>query len=384
MECAGKGRGTRCMGSARRRCGRCGAVAYCSVSHQMSHWNEHKEECERLEQQMKRADVLNDFPFTFSQEATATSQVCEKQGSRCSFLSKRGIHQVGMWMHECCCTHSKESSSSLASFDSLRSKDDGWNLSGDLCPCQDPISPISECVSSWLDYYEWRCIPLHSPVALLLHWPLTIYHAAHIAGVWSSTVETRKLCVHYLGPEKELLQLAAFGELLALFPGVQIHIEFIGPAIPRQRDGEKISLCSYAHCLDADCICNFSSENLSQIANTGKSTSVTLQLRSGFYHERYRELAEDLCPHLVISPNAGIAAYPSWLPTIELIKEINVPAIFSDYCEEACHLAACCIKSVTGRSLSHPIQLNPFRQPMMVEDSALLLPCYSNCFLFGI
>uniref|UniRef100_A0A6N2N397 MYND-type domain-containing protein n=1 Tax=Salix viminalis TaxID=40686 RepID=A0A6N2N397_SALVM len=384
MECAGKGRGTRCMGSARRRCGRCGAVAYCSVSHQMSHWNEHKEECERLEQQMKRADVLNDFPFTFSQEATATSQVCEKQGSRCSFLSKRGIHQLGMWMHECCCTHSEESSSSLASFDSLRSKDDGWNLSGDLCPCHDPISPISECVSSWLDYYEWRCIPLHSPVALLLHWPLTIYHAAHIAGVWSSSVETRKLCVHYLGPEKELLQLPAFGELLALFPGVQIHIEFIGPAIPRQRDGEKISLCSYAHCLDADCMCNFSIENLSQIANTGKSTSVTLQLRSGFYHERYRDLAEDLCPHLVIAPNAGIAAYPSWLPTIELIKEINVPAIFSDYCEEACHLAACCIKSVTGRSLSHQIQLNPFRQPMMVEDSALLLPCYSNCFLFGI
>jgi hypothetical protein len=41
----------------------------------MSHWNEHKEECERLEQQMKRVDVLNDFPFTFSQEAIATSQV---------------------------------------------------------------------------------------------------------------------------------------------------------------------------------------------------------------------------------------------------------------------------------------------------------------------
>lgn len=30
------------------------------------------------------------------------------------------------------------------------------------------------------------------------------------------------------------------------------------------------------------------------------------------------------------------------------------------------------------------IQLNPFRQPMAVEDSALFLPCYSNCFLFGI
>lgn len=287
-------------------------------------------------------------------------------------------------MHECCCFDSEEATSSLASFDSLRSKDGGWNLLGDLCPCHGPISPISECLSSWFDYYEWRCIPLHSPVALLLHWPLTIYHAAHIACAWSSTVETRKLCIHYLGPEKELLQLAAFGELLALFPGVQVHIEFIGPAIPQQRDGEKIILCSYARCLDADCICNFSSENLSQIAITSKSTSVTLQLRSGLYHERYRDLAEDLFPHLIIAPNAGIAAYPSWLPTIELIKEMNVPAIFSDYCEEACHLAACCIKSVTGRSLSLPIQLNPFRQPMMVEDSALLLPCYSNCFLFGI
>lgn len=30
------------------------------------------------------------------------------------------------------------------------------------------------------------------------------------------------------------------------------------------------------------------------------------------------------------------------------------------------------------------IQLNPFRQPMVIEDSALFLPCYSNCFLFGI
>jgi len=37
------------------------------------------------------------------------------------------------------------------------------------------------------------------------------------------------------GPEKELLQLAVFGELLALFPGVHIHIELVGPAIPPQR-----------------------------------------------------------------------------------------------------------------------------------------------------
>lgn len=47
-----------------------------------------------------------------------------------------------------------------------------------------------------------------------------------------------------IGPEKELLQLAAFGELLALFPGVQVHIEFIGPAIPQQRSVANLIIIS--------------------------------------------------------------------------------------------------------------------------------------------
>lgn len=76
-----------------------------------------------------------------------------------------------------------------------RSGDECWNLSSDLCPCRGitypppekkkkkaflaiqlilyyagPPSPVSKHLRSWLDYYEWRCIPLHSPVALVLHW----------------------------------------------------------------------------------------------------------------------------------------------------------------------------------------------------------------------
>ncbi|CAL1370255.1 unnamed protein product [Linum trigynum] len=38
-------------------------------------------------------------PFTFSEEATL--EVFEKRESRCSFLSKRGIHGLGMWKYEC-------------------------------------------------------------------------------------------------------------------------------------------------------------------------------------------------------------------------------------------------------------------------------------------
>ncbi|CAI0627573.1 unnamed protein product [Linum tenue] len=292
MECAGRGSRGPCVAPATRRCGGCGAVAYCSVSHQLSHWDHHKQECERLEQQMKRVEALNEFPFTFSEEATL--EVFEKRESRCSFLSKRGIHGLGMWKYECGCGDSLASADSTRSnkqflaFDSAnRSERESWNLPRELCPCSGPASLKSDALSNWKDYFEWRCLPLHSPVALLLHWPLLVYYATQIAFSGKSGVETTKqLFIHYLG---------------------KIHF-------------------------------------------------LTLSL--------LLMLALQLIQ--------------------ELIKEMNIPAVFSDYCEEACHLAARCIHSVTGRPIRIPIQLNPFRQPLVVENSPLFIPCYPNCFLFGI
>lgn len=74
----------------------------------------------------------------------------------------------------------------------------GWDLSSQFCPCSGnfmletffifsfpysfrcgmnltcewpgPEYPISVELHSWEDYYNWRRIPLDSPVALLLHW----------------------------------------------------------------------------------------------------------------------------------------------------------------------------------------------------------------------
>ncbi|KAL5725306.1 hypothetical protein ACHQM5_008463 [Ranunculus cassubicifolius] len=329
MECAAQGSvNTRCIGPATRQCNQCGAIAYCSQSHQISHWSVHKEECERLGQQMRSADALHDFPFTFSAEATTKS------------------------------------------YDLCRMYND-WSLPNGSCPCYEPVNSISMPLTSWKDYYEWRCLPLFSPVALLLHWPLTLYHAVQFARSRLISSVSDKLHIHYLGPEKELHQLAVFAELQALFPGVDVYIEFIGPAIPKSRDGEMICMCSYSHCLEESCICK-----------SEKRSGVTLKLRRGFYHDVYRDITK--VPDLVFAANAGIAAYSTWSRTIELLKDMDVAAVFTDYCEEAAHLAASRISTVTGHPLSIPIQLNPFRQPMVVEESALFLPCYSNCFLFGM
>ncbi|KAL2904233.1 Zinc finger MYND domain-containing protein 15, partial [Bienertia sinuspersici] len=176
-------------------------------------------------------------------------------------------------------------------------------------------------------------------------------------------------------PDKELSQLAVFGELRALLPHYNLHIELIGPAVPEYRDGEKIILQSYAQCDDSNC------ESMESVTS---DTVVTLQLLKGFYHDRFKNLMKDSFPHLIIAPNAGIAAYHSWMETVELICLLNTPAVFTDFCEEAANLAAHCLTSKLGCQLALPIQLNPFRQPMAVEDTALCLPCYSNCFLFGI
>lgn len=65
-----------------------------------------------------------------------------------------------------------------------------------------PSSPIPEHLSltTWKDYYEWRCIPLYSPIALLLHWPLTIYRAIQLATLESVLPEiSNELRIHYLG-----------------------------------------------------------------------------------------------------------------------------------------------------------------------------------------
>ncbi|XP_072959742.1 uncharacterized protein [Typha angustifolia] len=306
MECAAKCIGTPCMpGAPTRRCGVCGAVAYCSVSHQMLHWDDHKDECARLEEQMRRVDILNDFPFAFSTEETFPE--CGDQMGRCSVLTSKGLHNIGLWKSECSCRPT------VSSTDHLGITDD-WNLPSFLCPCL----------------------------------------AAYIISLLST------FCCAKLNFRS----------------GGQIAHTLL-------RDGETINISKYASCSEESCRCKSSCTGSGKIGSSG-TTTVTLKLRKGFYHDRYRDISKDSRPNVIVAPNAGVAAYSTWLPTIELINEMGVPAIFTDFCEEAAYLASRCISSVTARPLRLPIQINPFRQPMMVEDSALYLPCYSNCFLFGM
>jgi len=45
----------------------------------------------------------------------------------------------------------------------------------------EPKNPVPSVLASWEDYYQWRSLPLYSPVAVLLHWVGTLQHVKDIA-----------------------------------------------------------------------------------------------------------------------------------------------------------------------------------------------------------
>lgn len=58
------------------------------------------------------------------------------------------------------------------------------------------------------------------------------------------------------------------------------------------RDAERIDLYHYARCTETDCSCQSSDEDLRSCVSTGKSLGVRIRLHAGYYHDRYRDLAE--------------------------------------------------------------------------------------------
>lgn len=58
------------------------------------------------------------------------------------------------------------------------------------------------------------------------------------------------------------------------------------------RDGDKVDLYSYAHCIEEDCTCKSENESTSCGIGTRISSAVTLQLHRGFYHDRFRDISK--------------------------------------------------------------------------------------------
>ena len=97
---------------------------------------------------------------------------------------------------------------------------DAWklghlNAKGDIIPrlsftTEFPPPPMVEPgqIKDWQSWYTWRGLSMASPAALLMHYPLSVYHilmdVLHFAKPRSISGERQALQIHYIGAEKEL------------------------------------------------------------------------------------------------------------------------------------------------------------------------------------
>ena len=218
------------------------------------------------------------------------------------------------------------------------------------------------CLESWEDYYRWRNLPLSSPVALLLTFPLTLYYAIYRFGKVPCTVARmlqRPLRIHIVGTEKELIFLDLFRETTFLLPSdLSLELVFVVrsdmlPPSLQQKDG-----------------------NGGYTIRLGDRLAIYLV--DGTYGAELDPKFD--CgtgpPDMVVAFNAGLFAYESWRSVLSFLdRNRGIVGVFSDYNE---HSGVQCAGLGGARS---SLILNPFRQPRAMPVFSMNLPQFTNGFV---
>jgi hypothetical protein len=90
---------------------------------------------------------------------------------------------------------------------------------------------------------------------------------------------------------------------------------------------------------------------------------------------------------MLVGPNAGLPAYPEWVPTLQSLASMRpVPAcLFTDYCEEAAVQGGRMAAAVAGMQPGPAAAVvNPFRDVSRLGRHGNALPAYSNAFGFWL
>ena len=183
----------------------------------------------------ERRSLLKEFPFDswHLQLLTRENELSEEPCRQ--FLEDHlglTFGESSWWRTETDGWSGGQSASAIMVDPSVRlSYKDGFAPVADLPPERRPSLdeiagfPVNEVgltqISSWEDYYRARNISLSSPVAVLLTFPLTVYHAIATFGHVPVTVARmlkRPMRLHLVGVEKELNFLDIFQEVGYLLP----------------------------------------------------------------------------------------------------------------------------------------------------------------------
>jgi len=428
-------------------CGGCAGFYYCDRAHQEMHWSnfDHHESCERTKKQVARTQELREDIFSaFDWGRLSTEMIDENVHTRCTLLEKLGVHNQNEYRRECPC-HAKTPFGKLPPGNTylpggirckttpvkswcLRLKFANWQShelqqwlrervpnSTDAC-VRELRKPLSE---NWDVMMSCRLralveeqdgplkIPEFAPkypTPITLHTAATIDYAvrqlADFRGRPSDGSPERCVAVDVLGAEKEVDQLERtiialhwlryIDELIApkkrgfVYP--PLHLNLIGPEVP----------------FNALYDCDFEGECWA------RTNPVTVHMYRGLYHEvretitcayERNDFLRD--PHrLVFMPNAGIAAFTSWEPTLKmLVNDVGETrrfgskqpvVVITDYTEEAANMGLKELKKmvlrekVAARWKFLEVRVNPYRQPVSCKGADNAMPSYANGFIFGM
>lgn len=165
------------------------------------------------------------------------------------------------------------------------------------------IRLVSINLSGWMEFYAWMNLPFSSLLALLFHWPLTIYHILNnflpTKGDQAilQILKRKLLSIHLIGVETEVDLLPVFKELDYLISHAvdEIVITMVGLNISPYVNGKKWLL----------------------------SRRMSATVWRGTYHQFVEEAELSGAfspPDLVIGFNVGFVAYPTWKKTLEILK----------------------------------------------------------------
>ncbi|KAF8584978.1 hypothetical protein K439DRAFT_1410528 [Ramaria rubella] len=411
-------------------CAACKAIFYCTTECAKAGWNDriiqdggvapgHKIMCQQNKEQMSKVDelqaILKQFPWAR----------IEKDGSFRSHLvlASRGIlgtgKNFGFWSEEPCCDEhgldSYEWGVALLRPD-LPDEKTGWMLPDAEIPWlkfdenlrPPPFPPKFE--HTWRSYYEWRGLPLSSPAALLLHWPLSIYQLLTKLRLVPNLSETKseerhKLLLHYVGVEEELDYLPVFGELALLLPNTDVELVLFGtPAYMILHSARQIT--------DSSSVISKSEDDIVYTYNAPEecgSGTIRIVLWGGgptWTPELLRFGAP--VPDAIIGLNAGLGSFQEWQSAIVSSRAFNIPFAITDFMEASLELnrglvnqltvelpeeASEWIKETYGeegetnlrRINEMPSEINPFMRPGQKLGGAWSrLPAAINGFTFVV
>ncbi|TDL17379.1 hypothetical protein BD410DRAFT_754422, partial [Rickenella mellea] len=238
--------------------------------------------------------------------------------------------------------------------------------------------PIFE--HNWRSYYDWRGIPLKSPAALLLHWPLSVYRLLFLLGFVPQDVEEsrRKLVLYYIGVQQELDCLPVFGELALLLPNTDVELIMFG-----QRAYQLTTLAKPPALASRDYVFEYTAP-----AECGAgSVRIRLDKTSDYWDPATIMFDHPHpFPDAFIGLNSGISAHKQWAPVVIMSRALGIPFGITDFNRDCLaadaneypvmlrsavtdvridRLVGCCKAKAVLESIAQPCAkaLNPFMKP---------------------